>query len=163
MLQYIDESGYKYKGVMDRMDYLKGGKVHLIDYKTGKPKRNTYQKPSWKGNSPYGGVYWRQLAFYHLLFEGHNQDGFTVEEAKLIFLEEEIQSSSREVIIALASEDLIAFKNLMREVTSQIQAQDFYRGCGNATCVWCNYLKNEILPDQLENPDHLFLDDGPFG
>lgn len=163
MLHYIDENGYKYKGVMDRIDYMKGGMVHLIDYKTGKPKRNTYQKPSWKGNSPYGGVYWRQLAFYHLLFEGHNQDGFTVAEAKLVFLEEGIHSTTREVTVPMESEDLIAFKNLMREVTSQIQAQDFYRGCGNATCVWCNYLKNEILPDHLEDPEHVFLDDGPFG
>jgi DNA helicase-2/ATP-dependent DNA helicase PcrA len=161
-IHFIDVAGFKYKGVTDRIDYLKGGKVHLIDYKTGKPKRNTFQKPSWKGVSPYGGVYWRQLAFYHLLFEGHNQDGLLVEEAKLIFLEEALSSSSREVVISLDSNDLVAFKNLTQEVNTKIQAHDFYRGCGQATCVWCNYLKNEILPDQLENPDHLFLDDGPY-
>jgi DNA helicase-2/ATP-dependent DNA helicase PcrA len=96
------------------------------------------------------------------LFEGHNQDGLLVEEAKLIFLEEGLSSASREVVITLESNDLVAFKNLTQEVNTKIQAHDFYRGCGQATCVWCNYLKNEILPDQLENPDHLFLDDGPY-
>jgi len=159
-IQYIDENGYKYKGVMDRIDYGKGGKVNLVDYKTGKPKRNTFQKPSWKGNTPFGGVYWRQLAFYHLLFEGHNPDGLLVDEAKLIFLEEALESTSREIVVTLETEDLIAFKNLIREVHRQIQAQDFYRGCGNTSCIWCNYLKNEILPDHLEHSDHLFLDDG---
>ena len=161
-IHFIDEAGFKYKGVTDSVEYLKGGKVHLIDYKTGKPKRNTFQKPSWKGVSPYGGVYWRQLAFYHLLFEGYNQDGLLVEEAKLIFLEEGLSSASREVVITLESNDLVAFKNLTQEVNTKIQTHDFYRGCGQATCVWCNYLKNEILPDHLENPDHLFLDDGPY-
>jgi DNA helicase-2/ATP-dependent DNA helicase PcrA len=159
-IRYIDEYGYKYKGVLDRVDDVKGGKVHLVDYKTGKPKRNTFQKPSWKGNNPYGGVYWRQLAFYHLLFEGHNPNGLLVEETKLIFPEEAPESSSREVIVALETEDLIAFKNLIRDVHRQIQAQDFYRGCGSVSCVWCNYLNNEILPDHLEHSDHLFLDDG---
>jgi DNA helicase-2/ATP-dependent DNA helicase PcrA len=66
------------------------------------------------------------------------------------------------VVITLDSNDLVAFKNLTQEVNTKIQAHDFYRGCGQAACVWCNYLKNEILPDQLENPDHLFLDDGPY-
>lgn len=163
MLSFTDREGFTYKGVLDRVDYLKGGKVHIIDYKTGKPRRGAFQKPSWKGNTPYGGVYWRQLAFYHLIFEGHSREGFTVEESKLMFLEEDAHSSFREVVLTPESDDLMAFKNLMQEVSGKIRSNDFYTGCSNAHCIWCHYLKNEMLPGTSESADQIFLDDGPFG
>jgi len=159
-MQFSDRQGNVWKGVIDLVDYLPGARVRITDYKTGRLRKGSLSAPTWKGSNPFGGIYWRQMAFYRLLFEGQDHDGFLVSESQLVFLEEAAGSPDRMVVLTLGAAELSTFRQKVGEVFRQIQARDFYRGCGQSTCLWCRYLQDEILPDWDVPEESLLLDDG---
>ncbi|MFM8363140.1 MAG: ATP-dependent helicase, partial [Haliscomenobacter sp.] len=66
-IRKVEIDGVPVTGTIDKIEYHPGLSVGIIDYKTGRVDEGGLSRPSDK--KPGGGIYWRQLSFYKLLFE----------------------------------------------------------------------------------------------
>ena len=50
-------------------------------------------------------------------------------------------------------------RKLITETYTNIQQQNFYRGCGEPKCTWCQFAKENAVWADLSNPEEEALDD----
>lgn len=150
--------GIPLTGVIDKVEWHKGQQAIVTDYKTGQPNPQKIAPPTAK--NPLGAPYWRQLAFYKLLYESHSLHAHIVTKGAITFLDPDdtgrFQTLEAELIPAQVGE----LKALIGQTYEKIMRQEFYHGCGRADCLWCNLAQarpTEVEP--LAQPDIEALDD----
>lgn len=123
-------------GVIDKIEWLENGRLRLVDYKTGTPDT---KKTAFPGEQqPFGGEYWRQLAFYQLLIESAGIYPEKVGKTAVSWLEADKKGAFPLTEISFEKPDLEMMTSLIAEVYSKIRNQEFNTGCGKPDCIWCN-------------------------
>lgn len=133
--------GVPLKGKIDKMEF-DGHLVNVVDYKTGNPDnaREKLKPPNEK--DPNGGDYWRQAVFYKLLVDNMDQGKYTVQSTEFDFIEPNSKKEIRSERVMITQEDTELVRAQVKEVWSKIMARDFYTGCGDKDCHWCNFVKS---------------------
>jgi DNA helicase II / ATP-dependent DNA helicase PcrA len=156
-LKQVEIDGVPVQGKIDRVDYLDAARVRLVDYKTGKPDSKKWRGPTAK--EPQGSPYWRQMAFYQLLYQASNPAAPHVQGALLSFVEPDAKGEWEDHEFRFTEKDLALMHKLIAEASERIQRRDFYNGCGEPGCNWCNFAREKTLPGDLSNPQREELDD----
>ncbi|MEL6866392.1 MAG: PD-(D/E)XK nuclease family protein, partial [Bacteroidota bacterium] len=155
-IRQIEVQGAPVAGTVDRIDLLKEQRAHIVDYKTGSLDRGKLRAPS-KAN-PHGGNYWRQLLFYKTLYESFQQDRLA-SSLELSYLEPDHKGQFQSEILEFSQEQVQWMKGLIADSYQKIRAHQFYTGCGEVNCNWCNFVKNRETIDSFADVEKEELDD----
>ncbi len=156
-IRNVELDGVPLTGTIDRIDYLQNGKVHLVDYKTGKPSKKKVDPPN--AGQALGANYWQQMVFYQLLFEQFDREGRKVDSGILSFFEPDERGSIQSYTIRPNSEQLMLIRQHIVDTYRRIQNQEFYEGCGKEDCTWCRLIRESKRPLTFTDRDIEALDD----
>jgi DNA helicase-2/ATP-dependent DNA helicase PcrA len=151
-LEGITPKGIPISGKIDKIVFPnKGRECYVYDYKTGNPKNaeKKINKPSDK--EPYGGEYWRQMVFYRILLDSYREKNWKMIKGIFSFVEKEPTTSSfLEKEIGIYDDDVLFVNNLIYEVYMKIKNHEFYQGCGDSSCIWCKFVKENYKSEIFE-------------
>ncbi len=154
----VELDGIPLTGILDKIEWLDGGLLRIVDYKTGTPEPKKTAQPS--ENQPFGGDYWRQLAFYQILLDKARLYPETVGRTAISWLEPDKRGAFPITEISFVQEELSFVEGLIREVYGKIQQREFHTGCGKKDCAWCQMQRERNTPDVLNRGEEEGLDDG---
>jgi DNA helicase II / ATP-dependent DNA helicase PcrA len=153
----IELDGVPIAGVIDRIDFREGGRLHVIDYKVSRPENAASSKmKSPSEEQPIGGDYWRQLIFYKILLEKTGSlpnlpRGAIVESGSLIWLETGQKDRFSIKNVEFSPENVFLVKNQIKESWLKITRHEFSVGCGKTDCAWCRvHLDNRSASNFVE-------------
>ena len=137
------------KGKLDQLVFQDARSVHVIDFKTGKfnsEKKKTLLPPipgvepeNAKFEELYGGNYWRQVAFYHLLINNDVLHNYHTVSGEMFFVEPDKQGNFTREKIFIEPHEFKFMENLIADVYNKIKNHEFTKGCGKKDCEWCNF------------------------
>lgn len=105
-------------GKIDKIEFLSGNQVNVVDYKTGKPD-SKYQELSPEGD------YFRQLVFYKLLCTEAKGFPYEVVSGTIDFIEKNNKNLFVRKNYSLTDDDVVKLKSQIIEVFSKIKSLDF--------------------------------------
>jgi DNA helicase-2/ATP-dependent DNA helicase PcrA len=149
--------GVPLMGVLDKIEWLDNNHLRIVDYKTGIPDPKKTVPPN--EQQPYGGDYWRQLAFYQLLLDTANIYPETVEKTAVAWLEPDKRGAYPITEVTFSKESLLFVKNLIQETYNKIQRREFNTGCGKEDCTWCTMQQSLSLANDIPRTNEENLDD----
>ncbi len=121
----------KLKGVIDKIEPGLDDTVHVVDYKTGKPKPRSDKN------------YFRQLVFYKILLERFS-DKFKVNSGTLDYIEPNDRGIYKKEEFELKTEDAEKVVEQIKSVAEEILTLKFWRTrCGKPDCEFCR-LRNAM-------------------
>jgi DNA helicase-2/ATP-dependent DNA helicase PcrA len=141
------------KGKLDQLVFQDNHSVHVVDFKTGRyssEKKKLLNPPSInteevidEGNfeARYGGNYWRQVAFYHLLINNDKLHNYKTISGEMFFVEADKNGVFVREKIFINPDQIIFMEKLIAEVYAKIKNHEFSKGCGKKECEWCNFSK----------------------
>ena len=153
----VEVNGVPIKGVIDRIDYLDDRTAAIIDYKTGSHKETKLKRPT--PSHPEGGNYWRQLVFYHLLFQNRSDQTRLARTGTISYLDRNRDGEQPEHTLVFKPEDIAQMKTILVDTYEKIQAHNFYTGCGKPNCEWCRFARDHVMPPGYSRPEIEALDD----
>jgi hypothetical protein len=132
-----EQNGIKIGGRLDKILIKENGEIQVVDFKTGKYKREYVGGRTEKNVN--GGGYFRQMAFYLYLI-GHDPKykGKTA-TGSFEFTEKE-KGAYPSVPVTVTPEDTAWLKKTIAFVWERIKTKDLGQGCGD--CQWCE-MKNQ--------------------
>ena len=136
-------NGIPLKGAIDKIEF-EGKQVVVIDYKTGSVENAKEKLFAPNEKYPNGGDYWRQAVFYKILLK-HHPKNWEVTSAEFDFVEPNKKKEFEKVAITIQDADITTVTQQIQTVWQKIQAKEFYTGCGQPECHWCNFVKNNEL------------------
>jgi len=148
--------GVPLTGVIDKIELTKE-EGHIVDYKTGSHNSAKLAQPS--KAKPYGGTYWRQLVFYKLLYEANRPNAHKITSGEIFYVDPDPSGQLATKKITISEEDYQLIGDLVVSTYQKIQAHDFYEGCGEKNCTWCNFVQKNVLVDSFTNAELDALDD----
>ncbi len=146
-MTHIEIGGIPVKGKLDKI-LFNGNEAYVIDFKTG-----DYEKALKKCKEPgsttkigsyedeYGGDYWRQMVFYHLLIANYTEKKWEMLRGEMDFVEPDKHGKFHKAEFFIKPEDAEIVKNQIKDTYLRIKAHDFEEGCGDEYCHWCNFVK----------------------
>ena len=135
------------RGKVDKLEF-DGKTVNVVDYKTGNAKYGLEKLNPPTPKNPIGGDYWRQAVFYKLLVESSN-NGWIVNSTEYDFVEPDNDKKLTKKKIVISPVDTEFVINQLTDAWNSIQRHEFYTGCGDKECPWCNFAKDNKLYSQL--------------
>ncbi|MDO8369101.1 MAG: ATP-dependent DNA helicase [Saprospiraceae bacterium] len=153
----VELEGIPLTGMLDKIEWLDGGLLRIVDYKTGTPDPKKTAAPA--ENQVLGGEYWRQLAFYQILLDKARLYPESVGKTAISWLAPDKRGTFPITEISFGSEALHFVEGLIREVYGKIQARDFDTGCGKKDCSWCEMQRERNVPEGLQRGEEEDLDD----
>ncbi len=156
-IRNVEVEGVPLTGTIDKVDLLGEQAVHMVDYKTGSMDAAKIRRPTPK--NPMGGLYWRQLVFYKILFEHHKQGKLQASSGEIAYLEPDRTGQFSRKNITYQVEDVQIVKALIKDSYEKIMQQDFYEGCGEKHCPWCNFVQDNVPLNSLRDEEAEDLDD----
>jgi DNA helicase-2/ATP-dependent DNA helicase PcrA len=153
----VEVDGVPIYGIIDKLELHEGQEVRIVDYKTGSANDRKVKGPT--KSEPLGGNYWRQLHFYKLLYEAKDASGAKVPRGTISYLEPDAKGTFKNASIELTRKDSNFVKKLITETYQKIQQHEFYEGCGEAHCSWCNFVKENQTRDSFVDREIELLDD----
>ncbi|MFA5025545.1 MAG: ATP-dependent DNA helicase [Candidatus Shapirobacteria bacterium] len=105
-------------GKIDKIEFLSGNQVNVVDYKTGKPD-SKYQELSQEGD------YFRQLVFYKLLCSEAKSFPYEVVSGTVDFIEKNNKNLFVQKNFKLTTDDVAKLKSQIIEVFKKIKSLDF--------------------------------------
>jgi DNA helicase-2/ATP-dependent DNA helicase PcrA len=143
--------GIPIKGFADKLQYW-GREVMITDFKTGSlvkaNRRFEFAEPG-HPQKPQGGNYWRQAAFYKILFDRNNKTGAELTGIEFLFVEpnDEGVFDSKKMRVTPEAEETV--REQIRDTWKKIREHDFYRGCGKPECSSCNFVKDHRIYESI--------------
>lgn len=120
-------------GKIDKIEYLDGlfgGKVNIIDYKTGR----SFSEKSKEEKKDYE----RQIVFYHLLLEGYDNGNFTINQSVLDFVEKNKKGKFEQHSFPVLKENIDELRSEINQCVREVLSLEFLKkGCGKRDCEWC--------------------------
>jgi DNA helicase II / ATP-dependent DNA helicase PcrA len=153
----VEVDGVPLTGTIDKLELLDSAKARIVDYKTGSQTASKLSRPTPK--NPHGGNYWRQLVFYKIIAEEFENHIYEVNSGTISYLETDANGSFSEKSIQLAGKDTELVKAMIRDAYARIMDQQFYQGCGEPSCSWCRFVKENAAIDTFSDPEIEELDD----
>jgi DNA helicase-2/ATP-dependent DNA helicase PcrA len=144
-------------GVLDKIEWLESGGLRIVDYKTGIPDPKKTAAPT--EQQPYGGDYWRQLAFYQILMESARIYPESVEKSAVSWLEADKRGNFPITEISFSRDEISLVKGLVKDVYAKIQQREFSTGCGKDDCTWCTMHRDRTLAEAMPRTNEEGLDD----
>lgn len=136
--------GVPLKGKIDKMEF-DGHYVNVVDYKTGNPDNASKKMKNPTLDPPNGGDYWRQAVFYKILIDNNEQGKYQVRSTEFDFIEPNTKKEIKSQKVDITKEDTDLVREQIKSVWEKIQAREFYKGCGEEDCHWCNFVKTNKL------------------
>lgn len=136
--------GVPLKGKLDKLEF-DGKSVNVVDYKTGDPEKALAKLKPPHAKLPDGGDYWRQAVFYKILVDNYEQKDWKVTSAEFDFVEPDKKKNYRKEKVVIRPEDITTVTQQIKATWQKIQARDFYTGCGDKDCHWCNFVKTNNM------------------
>lgn len=135
-------------GTIDRLEFIGGRKVSVVDYKTGAPKsRNEILGETKKSEASLDsrrradarrGNMIRQLVFYKLLLSLHEGEKHDAVRGRIDFIEPTESGKWRSEEFELFSEDVEKLAEEVKGVVGEIRTLAFWgRYCGDEKCEFC--------------------------
>lgn len=156
------------RGKLDQLVFQDSRTVHVIDFKTGKyssEKKKTLLPPviginpdDAKFEELYGGNYWRQVAFYHLLLNHDSLHNYHTVSGEMFFVEPDNKGNFVREKIFIKPEEFKFMEQLIADVYHKIKNHEFSKGCGEKECEWCNF-NTYYLKRQSYSSDDLMTGD----
>lgn len=144
--------GVPIKGKLDKIEF-NGKDVNVVDYKTGDSKKAAAKLIGPNEKEPNGGDYWRQAVFYKLLVDNYPKRNWHVISAEFDFIEPDSKKNFVKQKLVINPADLETVSRQISSTWEKIQRKDFYKGCGKPECHWCNFVKDNVLYESLEDPE----------
>lgn len=144
LVQQVEIDGVPVKGIIDRLDFLEEQQLAIVDYKTGSHNDRKIKRPT--PANPYGGNYWRQLAFYSLLLENRPGEKRQIASTAICYLDLDKKGQLTQEDITISKSDKQQVRLWLQASYQQILAHDFYEGCGKPTCEWCQFVQENVAP-----------------
>lgn len=157
----VEMDGVPLTGILDKIEWLDGSRLRIVDYKTGSPDLKKTAPPS--ENQALGGEYWRQLAFYQILVEQARIYPETVQKTAISWLEPDKKGTYPVVEISFRPEELQFVGQLIQETYANIHNGNFATGCGKTDCSWCNMQREKQYAPATERAIESELDDSSSG
>jgi DNA helicase-2/ATP-dependent DNA helicase PcrA len=142
------------KGKLDKIEF-NGNSVRVVDYKTGNPEnaKSKFYPPNDK--YPNGGDYWRQAVFYKILMDNYPGKNYRTDEVVFDFVEPDNKKKYTMHSVKIGDSDIATVSQQIEETWNNIQNRNFYVGCGEEKCHWCNFVKTNELAKELHEPEML--------
>ena len=139
----VEQDGIKLTGKLDKMELLDiGGRVNVVDYKTGKPKSENEVKGLTKSSD---GNYFRQLSFYKLLLDNHKSERFTMASGIIDFVEPTESGAYRRYAFELSDGDVKKVSEEIKDAAQKILDLSFWNDfCGDKDCPYCKLRKMSL-------------------
>ncbi len=153
----VELDGVPLTGTLDKLEWVDERTLRIVDYKTGTPDLNKTAAPSEK--QPYGGDYWRQLAFYKILLEQAHLYSESVGSAAVSWLEPDRKGRFPVVEIVFSPPEIQFVEEMIRTTYAKIMAREFTEGCGQDDCIWCRMHRDRQLPLVFDRAAEEELDD----
>lgn len=160
-IKNVEFEGIPIRGQLDKLVKHKGD-YYVTDYKTGqysnarskiKPPETTLKEGESDHNKIYGGDYWRQIMFYHILLRADRAHSGQMKMGVLEFIEPVNESFKKENIM-VDKEQIRMVETQIRESYQMIMNKEFNNGCSKDDCEWCNFNKF-YLKQSLYSSDNL--------
>jgi DNA helicase-2/ATP-dependent DNA helicase PcrA len=145
-------NGVPLKGKLDKLEF-EGKSVNVVDYKTGDPDKARSKLSPPNEKEPRGGDYWRQAVFYKLLVDESKQNDWRVISTEFDFIEPDNKKNYRKEKLIILPEDITTVKQQINSAWQKIQNREFYTGCGDKDCHWCNFVKTNNLAIALHEEE----------
>ena len=148
-----EHKGIPLKGFLDKVEIYKDY-VHVVDYKTGKYRRDKLSPPSDKDKN--GGDYWRQLVFYKMLLESDKKRNWNMVSGEIDFIEPDRKKGEfANFKYVVSQEDIDVVGDQIVDTFEKIKSYKFDTTCDEESCAWCNFVRNnyELDPDLLLEED----------
>lgn len=141
------------RGKLDKIEF-DGNNAVVVDYKTGRrdyavkklapPQENA--TPESDFGKRYGGDYWRQAVFYKILVREDPSQHWNVVATEFDFVEPDTKSGVfYKDRVPITESDISIVKDQMRDVYARILKHDFYQGCAEPDCAWCNFVRSRYM------------------
>lgn len=155
-IRNIEFEGIPLNGTIDRVDLVNATRAEIVDYKTGTLSDRKFRGPT--SSQPLGGTYWRQLYFYKILFE-LSQNERKATRGSIAYLEPDIAGRFPLKSLDYDERDEEFVKDLIRSTQKRIDEHDFYEGCGEASCLWCGFVREQQERESFADLEIEALDD----
>lgn len=127
------------RGQLDKVEFLDGSEVNVVDYKTGNPKSRREIEGETQNSE---GNYKRQLIFYKILIDHFGKAGFSMQTGEIDFVEPNKQGKYKKEkfeVTQVETEELI--KEIER-VSREIIGLSFWTNkCKEPECQFCELKK----------------------
>lgn len=156
-------NGVPINGKLDKLEF-DGNYVNVVDYKTGafkkakpkfkRPDAEACKEAEISGKTPsyedrFGGDYWRQAVFYKIILDNDHTKKWEMRSSEFDFVEPEVTTGKNNASnyyfhkerVNITPEDVSVVTNQIVGVYRNILNKEFSKGCGEETCVWCNFTK----------------------
>lgn len=120
------------RGDLDKIE-MKGGTAHVVDYKTSKPKTRNDIEGNTKTST---GDYKRQLVFYKLLLDAHDESApredsakwgkYAMQSGEVDFVEPDDKGRYRSETFFITDEEVAELKQTIRDAAKEIASLDFW-------------------------------------
>lgn len=126
------------RGTLDKVEYLSGDHVNVVDYKTAEPKSRNELMGNTKNAS---GDYYRQLIFYKLLLERRDEPGrspLIMDSADIDFIEPTDRGVYKREHFVIEPAEVDELVETIKKVSAEILTLSFVsQTCGDADCEFC--------------------------
>lgn len=147
------------KGFTDKIQFW-GNDIVITDFKTGSiekaKRRGEFLKPGQKEEHPSGGNYWRQAVFYKILVDNLPGKNWKVLHTQFDFVEPDEQGKFHIERLHITAEEVQMVKQQIADVWEKIRQHDFYTGCGQPDCEWCNFVKDNKIYLRIDEEETEF-------
>ncbi|MEM6965125.1 MAG: ATP-dependent DNA helicase [Bacteroidota bacterium] len=158
VVRNVEVEGVPLTGIIDRLDYYPNNAVHIVDYKTGSHNDTKMRPPT--SRKPEGGNYWRQLIFYKILLEAAQKSKpQKIQSAEISYLDPNSRGEFITKQLQYDPKDTSVVRDLIKSSYTKIRNHEFYEGCGEKSCPWCQFVKRNIPQDSLRDVEVEELDD----
>jgi DNA helicase-2/ATP-dependent DNA helicase PcrA len=114
------------KGNLDKLEFLNDRDVHVIDYKTGKPKSKVDEN------------YKRQLVFYKLLLELDEKKKYQMVSGELDFVEPDDKGKFKRFKYEVTDKEVVELTDLIKKTAEEIYNLKFWGEiCEDKDCEYC--------------------------
>lgn len=134
------ESGEKFvnvilRGRLDKVEFLDGASVNVVDYKTGAPKSRRDIEGDTKNSD---GNYKRQLIFYKLLLEKFDPIRFSMKTGEIDFIEPNKRGKYKKERFEVTEREVAELSDIIKKAALEILTLSFWdKTCKKPDCEFC--------------------------
>lgn len=127
------------RGRLDKLEILGGSEVNVVDYKTGQSKSRNEILGNTKNS--HGSIK-RQLNFYRLLLELHDDGKFEMARGTIDFIEPDEKGKFRQEQFEMSAIDAESVREEIVSAANDIYSFSFWeKSCSDKECEYCNLRK----------------------
>ncbi|MFA5095380.1 MAG: ATP-dependent DNA helicase [Candidatus Paceibacterota bacterium] len=132
----ILDDNIRLTGVLDKIEFIDGNIVNVVDYKTGKPKTRNELEGKTKNAD---GNYFRQLVFYKILLDRFENGKLKMQSGIIDFIEPDEKEKFHKEIFEISKGDTETLVEKIKQVADEILNLSFWNTrCSKKDCEFCS-------------------------